>query len=180
MRAMRRLGGLLLLCGTLAGCALPAPPDAVQAPDNAMVFGHLVAPQEITKIEFREYGKFYLPPFKIPPRVLVFENGDFMVENIKPGKYYIAAVYSRFRDYTFVKDNRTAYQNMIHVQAGETKFAGSFVIHELTDTSRFRRNVVLRKVRKPAERDVLRNMYEFTRGTGWQARIDRRLKELRM
>ncbi len=180
MSAMRRLGGLLLLCGALAGCALPAPPDPVQSPDNAVVFGHVVAPEEITKIEFREYGKFYLPPFKIPPRVLVFENGDFMVENIKPGKYYIAAVYSRFKDYTFVKDNRTAYQNMIQVQPGEVKFAGSFVIHELTDTSRFRRNVVLRKVRKPAERDILRNMYEFTQGTGWQARIDRRLKELRM
>jgi len=180
MRLIVKLTGLMGLAVWLAACAVHAPSQPIQSPERAMVFGRIIAPETITKIEFREYGKFYIPPFRIPPRVLVFENGDFMVENLKPGTYYIAAVYSRFKDYTFVKDNRTAYQQMIRVEPGELQFAGSFVVHEVPDGTRFRKKVVLRKVRKPSERDVLRNMYEVTHGTGWQDRIDRRLTELQM
>lgn len=171
---------LWILLQTLTACNVLAPPAEVQSPELGMVFGNIKTSEQIERIEFREFGKFYLPPFRVPPRVMVFDNGDFMVENLKPGKYYIAAVYSRFKDFTLVKDNRTAYQNVIIVEPGAIKYAGSYVIHEVADAARFRQNLILRKVRKPAEREILKNLYVVTEGTGWQTRIDRRMHELHM
>ena len=170
---------LLALLG-LSACTVLAPPDEVKSPELGAIFGNIQIREPITSIELRQYGKFYLPPFRKTPRVLIFENGTFMAENLKPGKYYIAAVYSRFNQYPLVKDNRSAYQRIIRVKAGSIEFAGSYVLFEQPDKERFKKSVLVQKVRKPSERVVLRQLYEFAEGTGWQDRIDKRLRELRV
>ena len=118
----------------LSGCAIkPKPPYEMKSPEMGMIYGNIHIPgHEVTEIELREYDKLYIPPFISPPRVMVFRNGNFVAENLRPGNYYISRFVSKKLFYTLVKDRRSAYQNIITVEPGSVKYVGSF---EITDIS---------------------------------------------
>ncbi len=174
------LPGLFLLL-SLAGCATkPTPPLEVISPEKGMIFGHIrIDGREVTGMELREYGKFYLPPFIKPPRVMVFRNGNFLAENLEPGNYYISRFISNKLYYTLVKDNRSAYQHIIRVEPGSLKFVGSFRISDVTPGIFVKGDFNFRTVRHPSERSILKQLFDVTAGTGWQARVERRIKSLR-
>lgn len=165
----------------LTGCALkPKPPFEISSPEKGMIFGNIRIPgHEVTEIELREFGKFYLPPFIEPPRVMIFRNGDFVAENLKPGSYYIARFISKKLLYSLVKDERSAYQWIINVEPGAVKYAGAFEITDVTPGLFVKGDFNIRSVRNPSERKILKHMFQITQGTGWQTRIDRRIKSLR-
>lgn len=163
----------------VAACAIPAPPDEIKDANHSMIFGYVEAPEEIVEVELREFGRFYLPPFVKPPRVLIFKNGDFMAENLKPGKYMISAFNSKNNDFVLVNDKRTAYQDIIHIKAGEVRFIGSYRITDVKRGFFDHGNFDVRKIRKPSERKVIRHLFNVTEGTVWQAMLEHRMKELR-
>ncbi len=173
------VGVLIVLASS--GCATkPAPPKDIESSEKGMIFGHIHIPgREVTEIELREFGKFYLPPFVKPPRVMVFRNGNFMAENLEPGNYYISRFVSNKLYYTLVKDNRSAYQRIIRVEPGSLKYVGSFEISDVTPGIFVKGDFTFRSVRHPTERSILKHMFEVTAGTGWQARVERRIKSLR-
>ena len=165
----------------MGGCAAkPTPPYEIISPEMGLVYGNVRIPgHEVTEIELREFGKFYLPPFIVPPRVMVFRNGNFVAENLTPGNYYISRFVSKKLLYTLVKDERSAYQWIINVEPGSIEYVGSFEITNIHPGLFTKGNFNIRTVRNPSERKILKHMYDVTRGTGWQARIDRRIKSLR-
>lgn len=172
---------VLLLSLYLVGCATkPKPPFEISSADKGMIFGNVHIPgHEVTEIELREYGKFYLPPFIVPPRVMIFRNGNFMAENLKPGNYYISRFVSKKLFYSLVKDERSAYQWIINVEPGSAKYVGAFEITDVIPGVFVKGDFKIRSVRHPSERKVLKHMFEVTQGTGWQNRIQRRIKALR-
>ena len=172
---------VLVLLLSLGGCATkPRPPFEIKSPENGLIYGHIYIPgHEVTEIELREYGRFYLPPFSVPPRVMIFRNGNFMAENLTPGSYYISRFVSKKLNYTLVKDNRSAYQSIINVEPGMVKYVGAFKITDVTPGIFVQGDFNIRTVRRPSERKVLKHMFEITQGTGWQTRIQRRIKSLR-
>jgi len=171
----------LLLVANISGCATkPKPPFEISSPEKGMIYGNIrIAGHEVTEIELREYGKFYLPPFATPPRVMIFRNGNFMAENLAPGNYYISRFVSKKLFYTLVKDERSAYQWIIKVEPGSAKYVGAFEITDVTPGLFVRGDFNIREVRHPSERKVLKHMYQVTQGTGWQARIKRKIMSLR-
>lgn len=171
----------LLLSVLINGCAIkPKPPFEISSPEMGMVYGNVHIPgHEVTEIEVREYGKFYLPPFIIPPRVMIFRNGNFIAENLPPGNYYISRFVSKKLLYTLVKDSRSAYQWIFNVEPGSVKYVGSFEITDVQPGFFVKGDFKIRSVRHPSERKVLKHIFEVTQGTGWQTRIDRRIKSLR-
>ena len=175
---------LVMLIGialSVAGCATkPTPPFEIISPEKGMIYGNIKIPNhEVTEIELREFGKIYLPPFVEPPRVMIFRNGNFLAENLSPGSYYISRFVSKKLTYTLVKDGRSAYQSIINVEPGSVKYVGSFEITNIKPGIFVQGDFNLRTVRKPTERRVLKHMFQVTEGTGWQTRIDRRIKSLR-
>ena len=145
-----------------------------------MIYGNIHIPgHEVTEIELREFGKFYLPPFVEPPRVMIFRNGNFVAENLTPGSYYISRFVSKKLYYTLVKEERSAYQSIINVEPGSVQYVGAFIITNVKPGVFAKGDFNIRTVRKPTERTVLKHMYEITQGTGWQTRIERRIKSLR-
>ena len=172
---------VFVLLLSLAGCATkPKPPFEVSSPEKGMIYGNVRIPgHEVTEVELREFGKFYLPPFIKPPRVMVFRNGNFIAENLKPANYYISRFVSKKLFYSMVKDERSAYQWTINVEPGSTKYVGAFEITDVTPGLFEKGNFNIRTVRHPSERKVLKHMFEVTQGTGWQSRIERRMKSLR-
>jgi len=173
--------GIILAALTLSGCVIkPKPPFEITSPENGMLYGNVHIPgHEVTEIELREYGKLYIPPFIVPPRVMIFRNGDFIAENLKPGNYYISRFVSKKLFYTLVKDSKSAYQWVVKIEPGSIKYMGSFEITDVTPGLFVKGDFSIREVRHPSERKVLKHIYEVTEGTGWQARVDHRIKSLR-
>jgi len=173
---------MLAMLFSVVGCALkPKPPFEVESPEKAMIFGHItIAGHEVTEIELREFGRFYMPPFVVPPRVMIFRNGNFVAENLKPGNYYISRFVSKNLNYTLVNGGgRSAYQWIINVEPGALKYVGAYEISDVTPGIFVKGDFNIRPVRQPSEREVLKHMFEITQGTGWQDRVDRRIKSLR-
>lgn len=171
----------LLLIFSMAGCATkPKPPFEVKSPEMGMIYGNIhIAGHEVTEIELREFGKFYLPPFREPPRVMIYRNGNFVAENLLPGNYYISRFVSKKLTYSLVKDARSSYQWIFNVEPGALKYVGAYEITDVTPGVFVQGDFNIRTVRHPSERKVLKHMFEITQGTGWQSRIERRIKSLR-
>lgn len=168
----------LLLTG-LAGCTKTAPPDDVFSKKYAMIYGSVLADDKITAVDFFEYGRTYIRFFSKVPRVLVYENGTFMSENLKPGKYVIAGFRSGEKNhYNLVRSEQQAYQRVIHVKPGEIKYVGSYRVHVTKSRLIGKGTFEIEEILRPGERQVLRNLQVVTAGTGWQKMIERRLKEL--
>ena len=171
---LRVLGPLAAIL--LGACAAPPPPHDILSPENALVFGYVESKENpIDTVEFHKYGEVYIPPFKTPPRVLIFRNGNFMAENIKPGKYYIAAFHSKLNKFSLVGTKQAAYQIVVDVKPGSLTYLGSHRIYPRSGNA----EPDIKPILNPGEREILRELYHVTAGTGWQAKISRRLQDLR-
>lgn len=172
---------VVFLSVSVTSCALkPRPPFEVESPEKSMIYGNIKIPgHEVTEIELREFGRFYMPPFVVPPRVMIFRNGDFVAENLQPGNYYISRFVAKKLSYTLVNGERSAYQWIINVEPGDLKYVGTFEITDVVPGVFVKGDFNIRNVRHPSERTILKRMFEITRGTGWQDRVDRRMKSLR-
>ena len=179
MQHWKRILILGLLVSGLIACSKPAPPDDVHSKKYGMIYGSVLANDRITAVDFFEYGKTYVRFFTKIPRVLVYENGTFMAENLKPGKYVIAGFRAGKKNhFNLVRSEQQAYQRVIHVKPGELKYVGSYQIHVTKSRLLGKGKFKVEEIQRPGERQVLRNLQVVTAGTGWQKMIERRLKEL--
>ena len=161
----------------LSACAAPPPPYDILSPENALVYGYVESEDPIDLVEFHKFGEVYIPPFKTPPRVLIFRNGNFMAENIKPGKYYLAAFYSNLKKFSMVSNKQAAYQIIVDVKPGSLTYIGSHRIYK-KHNQKNEDNPDIKQILNPGERQILRDIYQVTAGTGWQAKVARRLQDL--
>ena len=169
---------LVTSCSSLRRAS--APPDNIKARESAFVYGFVEAQDDsIDRVDFVEYGKVYVPPFNKPPRVLVFDNGIFMAENIQPGKYVISGFRSERNHYNIVRSRRHAYQRVIRIMPGEMQYLGAFNVRVTKKGKIEFGKFEVTELQRPGERDVLKHLYRVTEGTSWQDKISRRLKELR-
>jgi len=188
MNLIRRIGCLLSFTLLLASCAPTlAPPLEVENPKMGMAFGNISSGLLMTELKIHEYGGFYLNPLWPTPKVQIYPNGDFIAVNLPPGKYYIASVTGSRGDnsstkFKMSKINLKPYQHVFTIKPGDMKYVGSFKISGklVVDTKAKSDEFTVRWSRLPGEREILRNLFEITSGTGWQQRVDRRLKELRV
>lgn len=179
MSAVLRLSAPLATLCVLVACAVSDPPHDILSAEKAMMYGYVDAEYPIDAVDFREFGVVYIAPFRRPPRVLVYGNGYFMAENLKPGKYFIAGFQSGDKSYQVVNSPRSSYQNVINIRPGSLNYIGShrIVVHKRRLLGHGEFEVV--RIRRPDERNLLRFFYELTDGTGWQKKIVRRMKQLR-
>ncbi|MBI3562243.1 MAG: hypothetical protein HY080_11090 [Gammaproteobacteria bacterium] len=170
---------LAVISLSVVGCTTTAPPDDIKTAPSGMIFGYVEANNEaIEQVDIFEYGQVYMPPLRRPPRVLVFDNGVFMAENLKPGKYIIAGFRSEKNNYTMARSARQMYQRILQLKPGEILYAGAFQLL-ITQRGKFDYgNFEVNQLQRPGERDVLKHLYDVTSSTGWQNKIERRLKEL--
>ncbi len=173
-----------LLVSLVAGCAglarTSAPPNNIKLNDSGFIYGYVEATNDaIDRVTLVEYGRIYIPPFTQPPRVLVYNNGVFMAENIKPGRYVISGFRSSRNNYNLARSKRDAYQKIFRVMPGEMQYVGAFNV-KVTKKGDLRfGKFKITELQRPGERDVLKELYHATEGTAWQDKIARRLKQLR-
>ena len=184
MRRAVQLSGFILVIQFLTACSIfsrgDAPPEDIKSADSAFVYGYVEVDNDvIERVDFLEYSKLYVSPFKSPPRVLVFDNGMFMAENIKPGSYVIAGYRSDHNHYNLTRSARLTYQRVYRVEPGEMHYLGSFNLRVTQKGNIAFGDFKVTELQRPGERDVLKHLYHVTEGTAWQNKIERRLKELR-
>ena len=178
---------LILSCliSLMVGCANTsrskmAPPEDSQSADAGFAYGFFETQNEvIERIDLIEYGKVYVPPFTNPPRVLVYENGVFMAENLKPGKYIISGIRSERNHYNLARNKRLAYQKIFIIEPGEMEYLGAYNLRVIEKGQLDYGELKIRELQRPGERDVLKELFHLTEGTIWQDKIARRLKQLR-
>lgn len=174
---------LFLIIFGMTGCtgtSLVAPPEDIKTTNSGMIYGYVEADNDvIEQVDIFEYGQVYVPPFRKPPRVLMFDNGVFMVENLKPGKYIIAGFRSEKNQYNMARSVRQMYQKVLNLEAGDILYAGSYHL-QITQRGKLDYgNFSVMQLQRPGDRDILKKLYEVTTSTGWQNKIELRLKTLR-
>ncbi len=173
---------IFLIAALLGACSIGAgiaPPLEIKSPEMGMIYGNIQAPDRVTEVVLREYGKVYIRPFNRPPRVLIYRDGNFMAENLKPGKYIFSSMTTVNKRYNLVREKINAYQHIVTVHPGEIVYIGSFALFDLPQKDIHRDSFEMLRMRKPDERTVIKGLYEKSVGTGWQDLFARRLMELR-
>jgi len=100
-RAVRVLAAVLVVVGCATG------PGRIQSPSGtgAMLYGSLDLPAQVRDqigwLIIYKVGEVYAPPFKTPIKARVFPNGDFYMENVAPGTYFVHDVVAGFEAFYF-------------------------------------------------------------------------------
>lgn len=127
------------ICASLASCA--SGPGRIESPSasGAMVYGSLELPPEVRDeiqwVIIYELGRVYAPPFKSPIKARVFPNGDFYMENVKPGTYYLHHLVAGFEAFYLYPPDMSEAKAIIEAQTtdvapGTLAFLGRYRLYD--------------------------------------------------
>lgn len=136
---LRLLTPLLAAALLALGCA--SGPGRIQPPSEtgAMLYGSLELPagvrDQIHWMIIYKVGEVYAPPFKSPIKARVFPNGDFYMENVAPGSYFVHDVVAAFEAfYLYPPDiseaKEVALAHAVEVAPGSLTYLGRYRIHD--------------------------------------------------
>jgi len=79
-------------------------------------------------------GDVYAPPFKSPIKARVFPNGDFYMEDVEPGSYFVHDVVANFEAFylyppSISEAKAAALANAVEVAPGSLTYLGHYRIH---------------------------------------------------
>jgi hypothetical protein len=216
-----------LLAGALLALGCASGPGRIQPPSEtgAMLYGSLELPVEVRDqihwMIIYKVGEVYAPPFKTPIKARVFANGDFYMENVAPGSYFVHDVVANFEAFylyppSISEGKEVVLAHAVEVAPGSLTYLGRYRIHAWkpglqsklspqAGSVRFLANppgtgpeplpnfmnhksalapgagtFSLDRTRPRAdERRVLGKILGEVKGTGWDARIEKRLSALR-
>jgi hypothetical protein len=121
------------------GCA--SGPGRIQPPSQAgsMLYGSLDLPagvrDQIQWLIIYKVGEVYAPPFKSPIKARVFPDGDFYMENVAPGSYFVHDVVAGFEAFYFYppkisEAKETALAQAVEVAPGSLTYLGRYRVHD--------------------------------------------------
>lgn len=129
----------LAACAAMAACATG--PGRIQSPSasGSMLYGSLDLPAEVRDqinwVMIYKLGEVYVTPFKNPIKARFFPNGNFYMENVKPGKYYVNHVVAGFEAFYFYPPDMseakaTVLEHTTEVAPGSLTYLGQYRIHD--------------------------------------------------
>jgi hypothetical protein len=129
-----------VLAAALLSLACATGPGRLQAPSatGAMIYGSLELPagvrDQIQWLIIYKVGEVYAPPFKSPIKARVFPNGDFYMENVTPGSYFVHDVVAGFEAFYLYPPNigeakEIALAHAAEVAPGSLTYLGRYRVH---------------------------------------------------
>jgi hypothetical protein len=103
-----------------------------------MIYGSLDLPDEVEgQIQWLiiyRVGEVYAPPFKVPIKARVFPNGDFYMENVAPGTYFVHDVVAGFEAFylyppSISEAKAAALAHAVEVAPGSLNYLGRYRVH---------------------------------------------------
>ena len=130
-----------LVAAALCTFACASGPGGIQPPTDtgAMLYGSLELPAEVRDqvqwLIIYKVGEVYAPPFKSPVKARVFPNGDFYMENVSPGRYFVhdvVAGYEAFYLYppSMSEAKDVALAHSVDVAPGSVTYLGRYRVHD--------------------------------------------------
>ena len=104
-----------------------------------MLYGSLELPGEVRDqiqwLILYKLGEVYAPPFKSPIKARVFPNGDFYMENVAPGTYFVHDVVAGFEAFYFYppklsEAKEAALAHSVEVAPGSLAYLGHYRVHQ--------------------------------------------------
>lgn len=139
-RLARLLALAALAAASLAALGCMSGPGAIQSPSatGALLFGSVELPAEVKDqiqwLIIYKVGEVYAPPFKSPIKARVFPNGDFYMENVSPGTYFVHDVVASFEAFYLYppsmgdEGKQAVLANAVEVKPGSLTYLGHFHI----------------------------------------------------
>jgi hypothetical protein len=127
------------VCVAIAACATG--PECIQSPSasGSMLYGSLDLPAEVRNqinwVMIYKLGEVYVTPFKNPIKARFFPNGNFYMENVEPGSYYVHHVVAGFEAFYFYPPDMSEAKDAVldhttEVAPGTITYLGNYRIHE--------------------------------------------------
>jgi hypothetical protein len=179
-RSTSRLILAAIFAVILAGCGSMAV-RPVAGPEKAALYGNIKLPEgNITNVMLYKVGVVYAPPFKSPPKGHVYTNGNFLFENLAPGKYFLVGFMSGrnafYFNYRGLEKEEFIKEVAIDVKPGSVVYAGSYAVtgidHNFIKSDTFE----IKRTDKPSRKTILRHLAQAAAGTGWDARFEQSIK----
>jgi hypothetical protein len=137
----RLLSVPVLVAASLLAAACASGPGRIESPSatGAMLYGSLDLPagvrDQIQGLIIYKVGEVYAPPFKTPIKARVFPNGDFYMENVTPGTYFVHDVVAAFEAFYFYppkirEGKEVVLGHAAEVAPGSLTYLGRYRIHE--------------------------------------------------
>jgi hypothetical protein len=104
-----------------------------------MIYGSLDLPDEVADgiqwLQVYKVGEVYAPPFKTPIRARVFPNGDFYMENVSEGRYFVHHVAAGFEAFYLYPAKLSAAKeavlgHAVDVGPGSLAYLGRYRVHD--------------------------------------------------
>jgi hypothetical protein len=135
---LRRFAPLFAAALVAVGCV--GAPARIQPPSatGAMLYGSLDLPAEVRDqiqwLIIYKVGEIYAPPFKAPIKARVFPSGDFYMENVTAGTYFVHDVVAGFEAFYLYppkmsEAKEVALAHAVEVAAGSLTYLGRYRIH---------------------------------------------------
>lgn len=129
-----------LLATALVSISCMGGPGSIEPPSatRAMIYGSLDLPAEVRDqiqwLIIYKVGEVYAPPFKSPIKARVFPNGDFYMENVTPGTYFVHDVVAGFEAFylyppSMSEAKEVALANAVEVAPESLTYLGRYRIH---------------------------------------------------
>jgi hypothetical protein len=121
------------------GCA--SGPGRIQSPSEtgSLLYGSVELPAEVRDqvqwLVIYKVGEVYAPPFKTPIKARVFPNGDFYMENVAPGTYFLHDVVAGFEAFYLYppkvsEGKEVVLAHAVEVAPGSLAYLGRYRIRD--------------------------------------------------
>jgi len=169
---------LLILSFGLSSCGSQSI-RPLDSESSGAIIGNLKIPGGYRYINLNKVGKIYVAPFDSPPQAYVDENGNFIFENLSPGQYYLLNVSDGHQVFAIATSEDVVKKNLIEVKAGQIVFIGSLVFNNIKNPLLGTSTFEIHRVNTPDEKTIIKELIPQAKNTGWDSRLEAKLKSLR-
>ena len=173
---------LIISAFLLAACGIQ-PVRSIDGNEGAMAYGNISVPEgTVTRVYLHKVNASYSPPYNNPPLSHTYNNGNFLFENLKPGKYILAGCISNTQEAYYFKtemSDKLEIQQLatIDIEPGQIKFLGSYQMAYTGNPDVSDSSYDLLPVKQPSSKDILQHLLQITKGTGWDEKIELQLPQ---
>jgi hypothetical protein len=175
VRYLKLIAIAVMLAGCAGGDAIVDPSDGTRG----MIFGRFDYSDSkyiVTHMTLDPRDRVTVRMGMRGERVHVYNGGIFFFEDLKPGKYGVSALFSGNTMFTLPSEQKME----ITVGPGEIHYMGTYKL-KIDSPKFFSRTggAITRTDRKPNELELLEEMRELVKDTGWRPKIERRIGQLK-
>jgi hypothetical protein len=165
---------------TITGCGAE-PINPVSGPEVAMAYGNISLPEgNIANVLLYKVGEGDAPPSKSPHQSHIYANGDYFIENIEPGKYFLmgfTAAQEKFNlNYQGIDEAKFIKEAAVEIKHGSANYLGSYDVTGVDRNFLKNNSFAITHNKYAAKMLILKHLKAEVQGTGWDKLIDRAMK----